>query len=178
MKRRFFSPNTAVPKRSLTRTISKLFSFTDGQALVETALVVPIILTAITGILIFGIFTMQYMGLTEGVSNAGRHLAVSAGQTLDPCALAASSVQAAAPLLAPAHLSYSITMTPPGGSAQTYSQASCSSTATNTGAPSYLVSGGTVSVTASYSSCSLAFYGTNLMPNGCSITSEITEEVQ
>ena len=178
MRHRFLSSDFASPQRSLTRRIRRICSIAEGQALVETALVVPIILTAITGILVFGIFTMQYMSLTEGVSNAGRHLAVSAGQTLDPCALAASSVQAAAPLLTPANLTYTITMTPPGGSAETYSESSCSSSATNTGPPSYLVSGGTVSVTASYSSCSLAFYGTNLMPNGCSIKSEITEEVQ
>jgi len=150
----------------------------EGQALAETALVFPVILILITGILIFGIFIMQMMSLTEGVSNAGRVLSVSAGQTTDPCALTATSLQSAAPLLVKANLSYSITLTPPGGSATTYNGASCSSADTTTGAAGKLLSGGVVSITASYSQCSLAFFGNNLMPGGCSISRTITEAVQ
>src|SRR5579872_2558060 len=93
----------------------------DGQALVETALILPIVLTIVFGILVFGIFTMQIMSLAQGVNNAGNVLSVSAGQTTDPCSLAVTSVQQAAPLLSSASLSYSVTMTPSGGSAQTYS---------------------------------------------------------
>jgi Flp pilus assembly protein TadG len=150
----------------------------EGQALVETALVVPIIITLVFGILIFGIFTMQIMSLTEGVSSAGRVLAVSAGQTLDPCALAATTLQKAAPVLSTSSLSYSVALTPQGGSTQTYPGASCSSTSTTTGAPGNLVSGGTVQITATYSNCSLQFYGKNFLPRGCSITSTITETIQ
>jgi Flp pilus assembly protein TadG len=150
----------------------------EGQALVETALVVPIVVTLVFGILIFGIFTMQIMSLTEGVSSAGRVLAVSAGQTLDPCSLAATTLQKAAPVLGTSSLSYSLALTPLGGSTQTYSGATCSSTSTTTGAPGNLISGGTVQVTASYSNCSLQFYGKNFLPRGCSITSTITETVQ
>ena len=151
---------------------------TDGQALVETALILPIVLAIVFGILVFGIFTMQIISLGQGVNNAGSVLSVSAGQTTDPCSLAATSVQQAAPLLSTGSLSYSVTMTPSGGSAQTYSGSSCSSSSTTTGAPGYLVSGGTVQVTASYTNCSLKFFGKNFFPNGCSITSTITEAVQ
>jgi len=150
----------------------------EGQALVETALVMPIIITIVFGILVFGIFTMQIMSLTEGVSSAGRVLAVSAGQTKDPCALAATSIQGAAPVLSPSNLSYSVVLTPLGGSAQTYNGASCSSTSTITGAAGNLISGGTVQITATYANCSLQFYGKNFMPKGCSISSTITETVQ
>ena len=168
--------------RSLPKSLSRRFKSclrNEGQALVETALILPTVILIVLGILIFGIFIMQIMSLTQGVSNAGRVLAVSSGQTTDPCALVASSVQSAAPLLTPGSLSYSVTLTPTiGGAAHTYNLASCSSSSTTTGAAGYLVSGGTVSVTANYSNCSLKFYGKNFLPNGCSITNTITEVVQ
>jgi Flp pilus assembly protein TadG len=150
----------------------------DGQVLVETALVLPIFLLIVTGTLIFGIFTMQMMGLTEGVSNAGRVLSVSAGNTLDPCSLAATSVQSASPGLGSSGLSYSITLTPQGGTAATYSGATCSSTDTTSGAAGNLKSGGIVTISATYTGCSLKYFGTNLTPSGCSMTKSITEAVQ
>jgi Flp pilus assembly protein TadG len=178
--------NLALSRGASTRALSKRISSqlerffqSEGQALVETALILPIVMIIVMGILVFGIFTMQIMSLTQGVSNAGRVLAVSSGQTTDPCSLAATSVQNAAPLLSKSSLTYSITLTPTvGGISHNYSQASCPSTSTTTGAAGYLVSGGTVSVTASYSNCSLKFYGKNFLPNGCSISNTITEAVQ
>ncbi|HEY2471897.1 MAG TPA: TadE family protein [Terracidiphilus sp.] len=178
MRRAFIFQTGTIPKWALCPGFLNTCTHSEGSALVETALVLPVILMAVTGILIFGIFITQYMSLSEGVSNAGRVLAVSSGQTLDPCALAVSSVQGAAPILKPASMSYTVTMTPPGGTAHSYTQTSCSSTSTTTGAPGYLVSGGVVSLVATYSSCSLNYYGKNLMPNGCSISSVITESVQ
>ena len=154
----------------------------DGSALVEMALVSSLLLTMVTGILIFGIFEMQVMAITEGVSSAGRIVAVSAGNTLDPCAMAASAFQGAAPLLNTANTSYSTILnpTPSSGSStnHTYPGASCSSTSLTTGATSYLVSGGSVQVTATYNKCSLRIFGKNFMPGGCSISQTITEIVQ
>jgi len=167
------------PSRSLRERILSRPGFrNEGQTLVETALVMPILMTIVFGILIFGIFTMQIMSLAQGVNNAGRVLSVSAGQTTDPCSTAATAIQNAAPLLNPGSLSYSITLTPSGGSAQTYPGSTCSSTNAGTGAAGNLQSRGTVQITASYSNCSLSFYGKNFLPNGCSITSTITEAVQ
>ena len=170
-------------KQSITaRVHSWSGSNEEGQALVEFALVASMLLVVITGILIFGIFELQLMSLTEGVNSAGRVLAVSAGLTLDPCAAAAQAVQNAAPLLSPSNLSYQIVLnpTPASGSttAQTYSGASCSSTSTTTGAPGYLVSGGSVTVTAYAKKCSLAIFGKNFLPGGCQIYQTITEIVQ
>ena len=150
----------------------------QGQALVETAFVLPVILLLGMGIMIFGIFEMQIMSLNQGVNSSGMVLAVSSGQTTDPCALAASSLKNAAPLLSSSSLSYSLALTPEGGSTHSYSGSSCSSTSTTTGAAGYLSSGGTVQITATYSNCSLSFYGKNFMPNGCSISSTVTEVVQ
>jgi Flp pilus assembly protein TadG len=172
------------PKKQsiLARVHSQLGSSEEGQALVELALASSMLLVVVTGILIFGIFEMQVMSLTEGVNNAGRALAVSAGLTLDPCDAAAKAVKSAAPLLGSSNLSYSIVLnpTPTMGSStnHTYSGASCSSTSTTTGAPGNLLSGGSVTVTATDNNCSLRIFGKNFMPNGCSITQSITEVVQ
>lgn len=149
----------------------------EGQALVEAALVLPMLLIVGTGILIFGIFMMQILSLTEGVGNAGRLLAVSGGVTLDPCATAATAVQNSAPLLKTSNLTYQITLNPGTGDV-VYSGSSCSSSSTTTGAAGNLISGGTAKVRVSYSNCSLSFYGNNLLPGGCSISQSVTETVQ
>jgi|CZKZ01.1.fsa_nt_gi Flp pilus assembly protein TadG len=149
----------------------------EGQALVEAALVLPMLLTIGTGILIFGIFMMQVLSLTEGVGNAGRVLAVSGGVTLDPCAAAVTAVQNSAPLLNTSNLTYQITLNPGTGDV-VYNGSSCSSSSTTTGAAGNLVSGGTAKVKVSYSNCSLSFYGNNLMPGGCSISQSVMETVQ
>jgi Flp pilus assembly protein TadG len=154
----------------------------EGSALVEMALVSSLLLTMVTGILIFGIFEMQVMAISEGVSSAGRTLAVSAGNTLDPCATAASAFQGAAPLLSAANLSYTITLNPTpskGSSTQTIKTgATCAATSLTTPPASLLVSGGSVQMTATYNKCSLQIFGKNFMPGGCSISQTITEIVQ
>jgi Flp pilus assembly protein TadG len=167
----------------LARVHSRSGTGEEGQALVEFALVASMLLVVVTGVLIFGIFEMQLMSLTEGVNSAGRVLAVEAGLTLDPCADAVKAVQNAAPLLSSSNMSYTIVLnpTPSSGSstAQTYAnKTTCSSTSTTTGAPSYLVSGGSVSVTAYLNKCSLAMFGKNFAPGGCQIYQTITEAVQ
>jgi Flp pilus assembly protein TadG len=154
----------------------------EGQSLIEFAVVLPLMMVVVTGVLIFGLYEMQMMALTEGVDSAGRVLAVSAGQTLDPCATAATAVQNAAVVLNSKNLSYSIVLNPVAGNLSannnTYNASTCSSSNYTTGAPSNLVTGGTVTVTATYNACSLNFYGNRLTPSGCSITQSITEVVQ
>jgi Flp pilus assembly protein TadG len=170
-------------KQSITALVHSWFAFhEEGQALVEFALVASMFLVLVTGILIFGMFEMQVMSLTEGVNSAGRVLAVSGGLTLDPCAAAVSAIQNAAPLISPSNLSYQIVLnpTPASGSStnHTYTVTTCSSTSTTTGAPGYLVSGGSVTVTAYDNNCSLNIFGKKFLPNGCQIYQSISEVVQ
>jgi Flp pilus assembly protein TadG len=160
----------------------KLAKSEDGSALVEMALVSSLLLTMVTGILIFGIFEMQVMAITEGVSSAGRALSVAAGNTLDPCATAASAFQGAAPLLGSANLTYKLWLNPTpskGSSTETPENgASCAAPSLTTVPASLLVSGGSVKVTVTYNKCSLQIFGKNFMPGGCSISQTITEIVQ
>jgi Flp pilus assembly protein TadG len=153
----------------------------EGQALVEFAVVLPMLMVVTTGVLIFGIYELQILSLMEGVDNAGRLLSVSAGQTTDPCADAAKAMTSAATLLNPAKMSYVIVInnkTATDSLNGNVSGASCSSSSTTTGAAGYLVSGGTVTVSGTFSACSLKIFRTNFSPGTCSITESITEVVQ
>jgi Flp pilus assembly protein TadG len=143
----------------------------DGQAMVEMALVLPVLLLVVTGILTFGLAFNNYLLLTEATSVGARTLAISRGETTDPCATAAAAVYAAAPLLVAADLSFTFVL-----NGTTYTGASCSSGSSTTGAAGNLKQGSYASVTVTYP-CNLAVYGANYAPN-CSLQSQISELVQ
>jgi Flp pilus assembly protein TadG len=143
----------------------------EGQAMVEMALVLPVLLLVVTGILTFGLAFNNYILLTEATSVGARTLAISRGETTDPCAAAAAAVYAAAPMLVPANLTFSFVL-----NGATYQGASCNSGSTTTGAAGNLKQGSYARVTVDYP-CSLAVYGANYAPN-CSLQSQISELVQ
>jgi len=124
-----------------------------------------------TGIFTFGIAFNNYLTLTDAVNVGGRALAISRGQTTDPCATAATAVSNAAALLSPSNISYSVVL---NGAA--YSGSSCSSGSTSTGAAGNLVQGTTAQVTATYP-CNLSVYGINYAPS-CTLTARVAELVQ
>jgi Flp pilus assembly protein TadG len=143
----------------------------NGQAMVEMALVLPVLLLVVTGILTFGLAFNNYVLLTEATSIGARALAISRGATTDPCATASSAVIAAAPLLTPASLSFSFVL-----NGATYTCTSCSSGSSTTGAAANLVQGANAIVTVTYP-CSLAVYGANYAPH-CSLQAQMTELIQ
>src|ERR1700719_3147362 len=81
-----------------------------GQAMVEMALILPVLLLVVTGILTFGLAFNNYVLLTEATSIGARTLAISRGATQDPAATASSAVIAAAPLLSAANLSFTFSL--------------------------------------------------------------------
>jgi Flp pilus assembly protein TadG len=143
----------------------------SGQAMVEMALVLPVLLLVVTGILTFGLAFNNYVLLTEATSIGARTIAISRGATTDPCATASSAVIAAAPLLTPANLSFTFVL-----NGATYSGTSCSSGSSTTGAAANLVQGANAIVTVTYP-CSLAVYGANYAPH-CSLQAQMTELIQ
>jgi Flp pilus assembly protein TadG len=143
----------------------------EGQAMVEMALALPVLLLVLTGILTFGLAFNNYVLLTEATSIGARTLAISRGATTDPCATASSAVIAAAPLLTPASLSFSFVL-----NGASYTGTSCSSGSSTTGAAANLVQGSNAIVTVTYP-CSLAVYGANYAPH-CSLQAQMTELVQ
>jgi Flp pilus assembly protein TadG len=143
----------------------------EGQAMIEMALALPVLLLVLTGILTFGLAFNNYVLLTEATSIGARTLAISRGATTDPCATASSAVIAAAPLLTPASLSFSFVL-----NGASYTGTSCSSGSSTTGAAANLVQGANAVVTVTYP-CSLAVYGANYAPH-CSLQAQMTELIQ
>ena len=139
--------------------------------MVEMALILPVLLLVVTGILVFGLAFNNFLMLTEATSVGARTLAISRGETTDPCATAASAVYAAAPLLVAANLSFTFVL-----NGTTYTGPSCNSGSSTTGAAGNLKQGAYAVVTVTYP-CSLAVYGANYAPN-CSLQSQIAELVQ
>ena len=142
-----------------------------GQSLVEFALCLPILLLLVTGVFTFGIMLNNYMVLTESVSVGARTLAISRGQTTDPCSTASAAIFSAAPNLKPADMKFTFAL-----NGVRYTGPSCSSASTTTGAAGNLIQGTTAQVTVTYP-CSLAVYGADYGPD-CQLKSQITELVQ
>jgi Flp pilus assembly protein TadG len=137
----------------------------------------------VTGIFTLAIALHDYLELTDAVSIGARRLAISRGQTTDPCATTATAVDQASPFLKSASITFTFVLncnasSPCGGSnGTTYSGASCSSSSTTTGAAGNLVQGSAAQITATYP-CTLSVYGSaNLLPN-CTMTAQMTELVQ
>jgi Flp pilus assembly protein TadG len=143
----------------------------QGQALVEMALLLPILLLVVTAIFTFGLAFNNYVMLTEATSVGARALAISRGQTTDPCATASAAVYTAAPLLVASNLSFTLVL-----NGTSYTGTSCSSGSSTTGAAGNLVQGDNAVLTVTYP-CSLGVYGANYAPN-CSLRAQMTELVQ
>ena len=133
------------------------------------AFTLPLLLLVITGICAFGLTLNNYLMLTDSVSVAGRQLAISRGNTTDPCATAVTAVTSAAPNLKPAKLSYTLVL-----NGTTYTGTSCSSASTTTGAAGNLVQGSDATLSVTYP-CALGVYGMKLT---CSLAAQVTEIVQ
>jgi Flp pilus assembly protein TadG len=168
------SPGVPVGTRSLGKRVrARLRTGNEGgQALVEFALCLPILLLIVTGIFTIGIALHDYLELTDAVSIGARRLAISRGQTTDPCATTATAVYQASPFLSQANIMFTFVL-----NGTTYSGATCSSSSTTTGAAGNLVQGSAAQVTATYP-CKLSVYGSaNLLPS-CTMTAQMTELIQ
>ena len=139
----------------------------EGQALLEFAVSLPMLLLLVTSILIFGLVLNNYVMLTNATDSGARVLAISRGETTDPCATTASAVYAAAPVLRQASYSFAITL-----NGTKYTGTSCNSA----GAVANMVQGAQAQVVVSYP-CSLAMYGMNAGPN-CTLRAETTALIQ
>ena len=164
------------------RLIGCVFSGNGGGALVEMAIVLPIMLIMVTGIFTFSVALYQKLQLSEAVSNGGRFLAADAGDT-DPCAATAAAIYAAAPGLSQSNMTVTFVIggTNTGGTVSggtTYTAAkgtapSCTAVGKNGATP--MQSGWPAQVQVTYPS-SLAMYGTSM--RSFDISSQITEVVQ
>jgi Flp pilus assembly protein TadG len=81
----------------------------SGQALVEFAVVLPVLMMLVLGIAQFGIAFNNYIMLTDAVRAGARQLATSRG-TANPCQVSAGKLAAAATTLTPANISATMTI--------------------------------------------------------------------
>jgi Flp pilus assembly protein TadG len=165
-----YRPRVAVVSK-VRNLRARLHLATDGQSAVELALCLPLLLLVVTGIMVFGIAFNNYITLTHAASVGARQLAISRGQTTDPCATVASAVYSAAPLLKPSSIVFTYVL-----NGTSYSGTSCNSGSTTTGAAGDLVLNTSAQVFLTYP-CSLAVYGKNYAPS-CHLQARTTEIVQ
>lgn len=146
-----------------------------GSAMVEFALVLPVLLLVITGIFSFGIVLNNYLELTDAVAIGAQQLSISRGNSTDPCATTASVIYNAAPYLSSSKIGLTFVLN--GTTYGPYVGASattCPSDSTSDGAAGNLVRGQSAQVIATYP-CVLSVYGYNF---NCDLHAQITEIVQ
>jgi Flp pilus assembly protein TadG len=133
-----------------------------GQAVVEFAIVVPLLLLLVVGIFKFGTAYNNYIQLTNAVDAGARKFAVERGQA-SPCTDASAQVQTSAGSLTVSQ----VTITIPGSPAWTPSGSNpCPA----------LTSGAQATLSAQYS-CDLVIMGINFAP-GCTLKASATESVE
>jgi Flp pilus assembly protein TadG len=144
----------------------------QGSALVEMALILPMLLLLTTGMLVFGVAMNNYLQLTHAVNVAARtvslhgHDAGASSDIPDPCATASAAVMSAAPGLTPANMTFSFSF-----NGIPASSTSCTSAAAN------LVSHTNVTVTATYP-LNLSVYGKVFNQSNAVLQASATELVQ
>lgn len=151
------------------RLRARLRSGDEGQSLLEFALVLPVLMLLMTGILSVGMAYSNQQTLTQAVASGGQALANLDQNTSNPCADTFTAITNAAPSLVAANITAKYTLNGKGYGPYT-------GTAANTclGAQtSYLVSGTPVIVSATYP-CNIGMYGVNFVPT-CVLYAGVTE---
>ena len=168
------STGSPIAPRSLGARLHAMVRNRDeGSALVEFALILPMLLLITTGILIFGVAMNNYMQLTNAVSMGARTVSTYSQLTKDPCSVASTAIIAAAPGLSSSKLTFNFTF----NGVSYPNQSSCNSTSVNTGAAGSLASGSTVTVNATYP-LNLSVFGKVFNLNNAVLSATSTELVQ
>jgi Flp pilus assembly protein TadG len=175
-------------RRSLLALLRGLFvSDSEGSALVEMAVVVfPIMMLLILGLTSMGLAINAYIVLSHATDVGARYIAINQGNfangaSTNPCAMAVTQIQAAAPVLSASKLSYQITLTPSSsGTPTTYTSSNggsgFASGSCSTGGTAAMGTGlGTATVTVTYP-FQLLIYGR--APTSVTLTASTTEIIQ
>jgi Flp pilus assembly protein TadG len=174
--------------RSLLILLKRIWdSDSKGSALVEMAVVLPLMLLLITGMMSMGIVLNNYLVLAHASDIGARYLALNQGQftngaTGNPCIMAANQIVAASTAIPASSISYEIGITTPPPSPTTTWYGSSSgtgsySTSTNCGATGSgnLQSGGTVTVSIQYPIAPIIIFWSHHTINLTATTTEIVQ---
>jgi Flp pilus assembly protein TadG len=125
----------------------------------------PLLMLLLLGTVAFGVAFNQYLQLTGATSTGTRQLAISRGETTDPCNTAVTAIEAAAPTLSASKFTFAFVL-----NTTSYSGTSCSGAQTN------LLAGQNIEVTVTYP-CNVSFF--NFRPtSGCTLRSQTQARVQ
>ncbi len=121
----------------------------EGNALVEFAVVAPLLLCLLMGLVAIGVLVNNYITLTDAVAMGARAFAEATGVSGtpvngDPCAYAVSVMNADAKSLATSNIVYTITYTPASTGTPATLSSSCKSSFSG------MTEGDTVGITATY----------------------------
>jgi Flp pilus assembly protein TadG len=156
-----------------------------GQALVEFALVIPILMLVLVGIIKGGILFNNYLQLTDATRSSARQLAIERGQPT-PCTDAAQElITAISGGLNPNSVVITMTENPeaptdPAGAIYTWQNGAGSNNVSNANNVSdcgfTLESGSAITVTATYP-CDLGIMGVNFI-SPCNLKASASERVE
>jgi Flp pilus assembly protein TadG len=147
-----------------------------GQALVEFALVLPVLMLVLVGIIKGGMLYNNYLSLTDAVRSGARQLAIERGQS-SPCGDAANEVISSASGLTSSNISITMTENPEASGDPAGATYTTTGSPTGTGAcPFTLVSGSAATLTATYP-CDLQILWFNFAST-CQLSASATERVE
>jgi Flp pilus assembly protein TadG len=166
MTRRSRPVRGSIARRIVRRDVRTLLRDHSGAQAVEFALIAPLLLMLIMGIIQFSITLNNYIELTEAVRTGARNLAISrAMASATPYTTTVSNIDSSAGNLTAGSISVTLSV---NGTACT-TDSGCT-TALSTAA------GETASVTATYP-CNLTVMGVNFLPS-CTLQSQTSDLVE
>ncbi|HEY2860610.1 MAG TPA: TadE/TadG family type IV pilus assembly protein [Terracidiphilus sp.] len=144
---------------------------TEGAAMVEMALTVPIVFMLLLGMFSLSMALYQKLALAEAVSVGGRFLAIDRGDN-DPCTSTTSKITAAAPGLTSSKMGFTYTL---NGVKTTGTGCAGSSGSANAN----MISGANAQISVTYP-CVLNWFPAfgNVSSTTCSLQSQIVEVIQ
>jgi len=131
-----------------------------GQALVEAAIVLPLMLMLLVGMFSVGVAMIQYEMLGEATFAGSQQFQNGRGILTDPCASVATAVSAALPNWVAANITYSASITDDTGTAQTIPASTGSFSCA--GGANYLTQYEPATLTVSYPYTWIPIYGVKL----------------
>lgn len=169
---------TRIKRRSMAGKLLARLRGDRGNALVEFAIVFPLLIILVMGIFSFGQAYGIYQTLTNAASAGAQALAIARGETTDPCITASGPVFNLGHYLNQANIKFTITETPQTGqTGTTYTLAngianpSCATYAND------LVQNDNITVKLTYP-VQVTIFGVNFVPSGSVVTSQTWEVVQ
>ena len=162
-------PPAPFETRAIRRQARGHARYERGQATAEFALALPLLLTVLFGVLLFGIAFNNDEALTFATNTGAQQLSISRGITTDPCNTVYTAAASAAPQLHSSNIKFTIVL-----NGKTEVSGATSPTCTSGAAD--LVQSSNAQVTATYP-CNLNIFGLKPVPN-CTLTAKTTVLVQ